>query len=104
MRSGGAPPASHVSWFYDWLDGATYLRYREGPSEGGQGVASENVSVGSLAPLDRDEMLFRWVSARVWLERGVVTWHSLLLANFIGPPGLLLHAATSVLSEARLTS
>ena len=42
-----------------------------------------------------------FVGRLIWLdglERGITTWHSLLLANFIGPPGLLLHAATSVLS------
>ena len=42
-----------------------------------------------------------FVGRLIWLdglERNVTTWHSLLLANFIGPPGLLLHAATSVLS------
>ena len=31
------------------------------------------------------------------MRRDVPTPHSLLLTNFIGPPGLLLHAATSLL-------
>jgi hypothetical protein len=42
-----------------------------------------------------------FVGRLIWLDgvdRDIVCWHSLLLTNFIGPPGLLLHAATSALS------
>ena len=42
-----------------------------------------------------------FVGRLIWLDginRDVVCWHSLLLTNFIGPPGLVLHAVTSVLS------
>ena len=42
-----------------------------------------------------------FVGRLIWLDgvnRNIVCWHSLLLTNFIGPPGLLLHAATSALS------
>ncbi|KAH8098290.1 RNA polymerase II transcription regulator recruiting protein [Aureococcus anophagefferens] len=45
-----------------------------------------------------------FVGRLIWLDgvnRNIVCWHSLLLTNFIGPPGLLLHAATSALSRAR---
>ena len=38
-----------------------------------------------------------FVGRAVWrdgLSRGIVTWHSVLLTNLIGPPGLVLHALT----------
>ena len=44
-----------------------------------------------------DLFVGRWI----WLDglrRGVFTSHSVLLCNLIGPPGLLLHLATSLLS------
>jgi hypothetical protein len=44
-----------------------------------------------------DLFVGRWI----WLDglrRGIFTSHSVLLCNLIGPPGLLLHWATCVLS------
>ena len=38
-----------------------------------------------------------FVGRAIWLDglsRGIVTWHSVLLTNLIGPPGLVLHALT----------
>jgi len=45
----------------------------------------------------RDLFVGRWI----WLDglrRGVFTSHSVLLCNLIGPPGLLLHLATCLLT------
>eukprot|EP00636_Phaeomonas_parva_P006651 CAMPEP_0118878890 /NCGR_PEP_ID=MMETSP1163-20130328/18757_1 /TAXON_ID=124430 /ORGANISM="Phaeomonas parva, Strain CCMP2877" /LENGTH=251 /DNA_ID=CAMNT_0006814865 /DNA_START=95 /DNA_END=850 /DNA_ORIENTATION=+ len=42
-----------------------------------------------------------FVGRYIWLDglrRGIFTPHSVLLCNLIGPPGLLLHCATSLLS------
>jgi len=50
-----------------------------------------------------DLFVGRWI----WLDglrRGVFTSHSVLLCNLIGPPGLLLHLATSILSGKGLPS
>jgi hypothetical protein len=38
-----------------------------------------------------------WVGRYIWkdgLKRNIATWHSVLLCNLIGPPGLLLHWLT----------
>jgi hypothetical protein len=44
-----------------------------------------------------DLFVGRWI----WLdglERGIFTAHSVLLCNLIGPPGLLLHWATCIVT------
>mmetsp|Transcript_14635 Transcript_14635/g.29570 ORF Transcript_14635/g.29570 Transcript_14635/m.29570 type:complete len:109 (-) Transcript_14635:2667-2993(-) len=49
-----------------------------------------------------DLFVGRWI----WLDgikRGVFTSHSVLLSNLIGPPGLLLHWATCVVTGKGLT-
>jgi hypothetical protein len=43
-----------------------------------------------------------FVGRYIWLDglrRGIVTWHSVLFCNLIGPPGLLLHWLTCTLSK-----
>jgi Domain of unknown function (DUF4281) len=43
-----------------------------------------------------------FVGRYIWLDglrRGIFTPHSVLLCNLIGPPGLLLHAVTCLLSK-----
>lgn len=47
-----------------------------------------------------------FVGRYVWLDglkRNIITWHSVTLCNLIGPPGLLLHAITCLVTGKGLT-